>query len=290
MLSGIAKRLLSLAAVLGLLVGSTRPALAQDARCASLYESVQTLRQRSKLLQARDAALACASGACPKTLASDCSGWLSELEPAIPRVVFEARDEQGSVLTDVSVSVDKQVVAERIDGRTIEIDPGEHSFRFRRSSGAFVEVTTVVIEGEKSRRVSATFPTGAPPATGGIGTLPLIWGGVSIAGFGLGTTFGVLALQQKRELDREDCRPYCAPERGVSLSRQAAVSDIGFAVGLLAAVAAVSIYFIEKPKRKASRATKFAEPTPKKAITQSPSRWTPRDLQACSEQRRQALR
>jgi len=286
MLSRIAKSLTLLVAVLGLLVGSTRAAMAQDARCASLYESVQTLRQRSKLLQARDAAFACASGACPKTLASDCSGWLGELEPAIPRVVFEARDERGSVLTDVSVSVDKKIVADRIDGRTIEIDPGEHSFRFRRSSGAFVEVKTVVIEGEKSRRVSATFPTGALPATGGVGTLPLIWGGVSVAGFGLGTTFGVLALQQKRELDREDCRPYCAPERGVSLSRQAAVSDIGFAVGLLAAVAAVSLYFVEKPKTKASRANKSTESRPNKVNEQSPRLWSPRISHACTEHRR----
>jgi hypothetical protein len=78
-------------------------------------------------------------------------------------VSFVARDASNVDLPDTAVYVDGVLVATRLDdGRSHEVDPGNHHVRFV-SSGKDEDVVVVLSSGEKGRIVSATFATINPP-------------------------------------------------------------------------------------------------------------------------------
>jgi len=54
----------------------------------------------------------------------DCLRWSSEVDRAMPTVIFTAKDPAGQDMVDVRVFVDGQKVADRIDGRPAALDPG----------------------------------------------------------------------------------------------------------------------------------------------------------------------
>jgi hypothetical protein len=141
-------------------------ARADVAACLSAAEAGQRLRDSGSYRRARDQFIACAAEECPGEVRKGCVGWLAELEKLMPTVVFAARS-QGQEVTDVRVSADGEPVAERIDGKPVALDPGEHHFRFERTGEESVEEAAVVVAGEKQRRVTARFgpePIPTPPS------------------------------------------------------------------------------------------------------------------------------
>src|SRR5215468_641818 len=98
-------------------------------------------------------------------MVADCSQWLSEVEARIPTVVLSARDTSGRDLVKIVVTtVDGATVASRLDGRAIELEPGEQVFVFVAPDGARREKRVLVREGEKNQSVSAVFD-GPPDET-----------------------------------------------------------------------------------------------------------------------------
>ena len=66
------------------------------------------------------------------------------------------------------MTVDGQVVEERLDGKAVPIDPGEHVVRFETAgANPGQEAELLVTQGEKNRKVVASFlpPKVAPPPT-----------------------------------------------------------------------------------------------------------------------------
>ena len=53
---------------------------AADPKCMTSYENAQLLRQRGKLVDARDAAMVCARATCPDVARKDCTQWIAEFE------------------------------------------------------------------------------------------------------------------------------------------------------------------------------------------------------------------
>jgi hypothetical protein len=146
--------------LLGAVLASGWPSIAgADVKaCLDAAEDGQKLRDSGAYRGARDRFIACAADECPGEVRKGCVGWLAELDTLIPTVVFGARA-HGKEVSDVRVSVDGEAVAERIDGKPVVLDPGEHHFRFERTGEIAVDETAVVMAGEKQRLMTVRFGT-----------------------------------------------------------------------------------------------------------------------------------
>ena len=130
------------------------PATKQE--CIDSYSRAQDFRKVGELRRARQELLVCASSSCALALRTDCAQWLSEVERLIPSIVLGATDAEGHDLVDVTVRFDGTTLTEHLDGRPVDLDPGEHVLRFTVRGRPPVEQRLVIREGEKARSVVAT--------------------------------------------------------------------------------------------------------------------------------------
>src|SRR5262245_7018114 len=140
------------ALVLLLFCASDASAQSEDAltrTCIDAHVTAQRLRRDRKLRHAREALVACSRDGCPRMLVGECAPWLREVEQSIPAVVIEARAPDGREVADVRVWMDGQVLADRLTGNAIEIDPGEHRFHFELAGAPPVDETLLVSEGDR---------------------------------------------------------------------------------------------------------------------------------------------
>jgi hypothetical protein len=85
----------------------------------------------------------------------------------MPTVVFLAKDATGNDVSAVRVTIDGAPLTDRLDGRALAVDLGEHLFRFEPGQGPVVTKKLVIHEGEKDRRemvLLAGAAGTAPPA------------------------------------------------------------------------------------------------------------------------------
>jgi hypothetical protein len=124
--------------------------------CVDAHSRGQDARDQGKITLARKLFLTCAQSGCPAAVQGDCARFADDLSNLQPTVNFVARDASGNDLPNTTVYVDGMLVATQIDGRPVDIDPGNHVVKF--SNGGKDEVVTVVIgSGEKGRVVQARF-------------------------------------------------------------------------------------------------------------------------------------
>jgi hypothetical protein len=204
-------------------------ALADDkADCLAAASKGQTQRDAHALVEARDQFRLCARAQCPAVVQASCIEWLEVTERSLPTIVLSAKEGAGADLIDVKASIDGVVVATRLEGKAIDVNPGLHSFRFELGSGKEVAEDVVIKEGEKDHAVVAIFPAAPPPiVTPARAPSPALAaspppappgrdrgslrakGAVALAGAGalaagLGAYFGAEALSKNGE-----ARPYC---------------------------------------------------------------------------------
>jgi len=132
-------------------------------QCIDAHSRGQTLRDTGKLSEARELFLKCAQSGCPSLIQGDCARFADETTRTVPSVTFVARDAKGNDIVDTIVFVDDLQVAERLDqGKSFDVDPGEHTVRFLHRDKK-VEQKIVVHQGERERLIVGTFPDlGAP--------------------------------------------------------------------------------------------------------------------------------
>ncbi|HEX5060856.1 MAG TPA: hypothetical protein VFV99_15925 [Kofleriaceae bacterium] len=124
--------------------------------CVDAHSRGQDARDSGKITLARKLFLTCAQSGCPAAVQGDCARFADDLSNLQPTVNFVARDGNGNDLPNTSVYVDGMLVATSIDGRPVDVDPGNHTVKF--SNAGKDEVVTVVIgSGEKGRVVQARF-------------------------------------------------------------------------------------------------------------------------------------
>jgi hypothetical protein len=124
--------------------------------CVDAHSRGQDVREQGKITLARKLFLTCAQSGCPAAVQGDCARFADDLTNLQPTVNFVARDGNGNDLPNTSVYVDGVLVATTIDGKPVDVDPGNHTVKF--SNGGKDEVVTVVIgSGEKGRVVQARF-------------------------------------------------------------------------------------------------------------------------------------
>ncbi|MCA9622604.1 MAG: hypothetical protein KC731_26470 [Myxococcales bacterium] len=131
-------------------------------RCVAAFDGAQEARGEGALKASREALRICADLTCPSPIRAKCVPWLEEVELALPTVVLAALSSDGRDLTDVTVSLNGEVLAASLDGRAIPLDPGLSRLRFERLGAEPVELELLVKAGEKNRLVTARFPSLEP--------------------------------------------------------------------------------------------------------------------------------
>ncbi len=196
---------------------------------------------------------------------------IEELKPQIPTIIFDAKDASGADLSAVKITMDGEVLTERLEGTALAVDPGEHTFTFETADRPPVTRTLMVLQTQKDRREVVTFGAATPqpsPASApqpvsvtplpaapeekglGMGTqkvLALVAGGVGVVGVGLGTAFGVMALSQKSDAHNACPATSCPTQDGLNKWNTAGttgdVSTVGFIVGGAGLVGAAVLWF-----------------------------------------------
>jgi len=146
------------------------PARAADpttADCLSANDNSISLRSQHKLRAARAELLICAAANCPADIRNECARRVTEVNTSMPTIVFDAKDASGNDLSAVRVTMDGQVLVERLEGTALSIDPGEHNFVFETANQQPVQRQFVIREGEKERRERIQFATGQMPPVAG---------------------------------------------------------------------------------------------------------------------------
>jgi hypothetical protein len=263
----------------------TAPAHATDpttADCLAASESSLSLRGQHKLRAAREQLLVCAAASCPADVQVECARRVEEVNRAIPTIVFEAKDTEGTDLGSVRVEMDGQLLVERLEGTAISLDPGEHQFKFEAQGVPPLEKTLILREGEKGRHERVVFAPGAPkkdepqvapdkqgleqpppslppsPSTKGNGqrTIAFVVGGVGLAALGVGAVFGGLAASAKSDYEKHCGSKIGVPSgfcdsagvEGHDRAASRAALATGFLVGGGALLATGAVLFFTAPK------------------------------------------
>lgn len=223
-------------------------------QCFEAYEGGQRLEKASKLRDAKAAFLTCADRHCPAQIRTDCTRWAEQVQAEQPSVVLVASSADGRDIVDVRVWMDGQILAEKLDGKPLEIDPGEHRFRFEPKGGRAVEASWLIRQREKGRSLSVTL--GAPVSAGDRGTengakrsvLPYVLGGVGVVGLGMFTYFGLHGRSIQNDLDGRNCKPRCPKDEADEMDRSYLIANVSLGVGLVALGTAGYLYFTERSR------------------------------------------
>ena len=155
------------AIVLGTLLAPLTASATDVQACLGASEKGQRARSAGKLREARDQFLVCGAEVCPALVRRDCTQWQAEVMSTLPTVVLGAKDKQGRDLFDVTVSMDGETLTKKLDGKSVPIDPGPHTFKFEVVGAAPVTERALVKEGEKTRVISVKFGDAASDTPAG---------------------------------------------------------------------------------------------------------------------------
>jgi hypothetical protein len=261
-----------------LVAPSARAADPTTVDCLSASEKALALRGEHKLRGARAQLLVCASANCPADIRKECARRVDEVNASIPTIVIGAKDPTGNDLSAVKVTMDGEVLTEKLEGSAISLDPGAHTFTFQTAGQPLLTKQIVVREGEKDRRemvqlgnrpaplpvplpvkpvVVAVPVKPAPPPSKPLSkrrVAALAVGGFGVVGLGVGAAFGGLALSSASSAKAVCPGSGCLTQQGVNLWNTAhldgTVSTIGLVVGGVALAGGVALWFTDSSPAK----------------------------------------
>ena len=254
--------------------------------CITAYEDSVPLRKNHQLRAARAKLLTCSSESCPADVRAECLGRLSEIDASMPTVVFEAKDAAGAIVFRVKVKMDGELLADRLQGSALAIDPGDHTFTFEVAGRPSVEKHLMIFEGEKLRRERVEFeaiatpnPESPPPGAlvnselmepprpaakvslgkGRIAALAL--GGVGVVATGVGVAYSFVAMS-RREHASSICPNDCSGIDGVQAWNDAhsagSIATGAFIVGAAGIASGVAVWLLAKPPTESSPASQIS--------------------------------
>ncbi len=225
---------------------------ADNKQCANAFVEAQKFQKAGQLTAAKEQYVLCASKDCLAAVRDECLAKLDDIEKATPTVVVAVTSADGSDLTEVTVYIDGEQVADSLDGSAISVDPGKRVFRVEIPGADSIEKTVVIRAGEKNRQLKLAVkpeekPSPADPSTtepddvpveistseGGPGVLPWIIGGVGLVAVGVGAVFWLGAESKAGDLEDAGCEPNCAQDDVDSVKQQRLFGDIALGVGLV---------------------------------------------------------
>jgi hypothetical protein len=152
-----------LVSTVALIAPDARAADPTTADCLGASEQAIRLRAEHKLRDARAQLLVCAAATCPADVRGECERHVTDVNGAIPTIVFEVRDAAGAEVTAVRVTMDGALLVERLEGTAISLDPGPHTFAFEVPGQSPVQQVIVLHEGEKERHERISIGGGSTP-------------------------------------------------------------------------------------------------------------------------------
>lgn len=247
-------------------------------QCFAAHEQGQLARKEGKLGAAAQQFAVCAADQCPAEVREECGKWLTDARNALPSVVPSAKGMDGRDLTDARVVVDGQVLAERLDGRQHELDPGPHVFVFELPDGTRLQERFVLNEGERNRQVSVDFSSLRPKSSQttterAVPTSVYVLAGVGLAALATGGVFGVLGKSKEDDL-QNTCAPRCPDGEVSTMDTRYLIADISAGVGLVSLGAAFWL-FLKRPTGETSPARAWVDLSPSRHGT-GMVRWTAR--------------
>ena len=156
----IAAAALGIAALAGIASEDARAApqaAATTAQCLAASDASLKFATSHKLRAERAQLILCAAPSCPAAINKECLSHVDEVNAQIPTIVFAARDHAGGNLAAVKVSMDGEVLTEKLDGTALAVDPGEPAFTFEAAGDAPVTRTLIIQEAQKDRHETVTF-------------------------------------------------------------------------------------------------------------------------------------
>lgn len=247
--------------------------------CTEAHAEGQRLRNTGALTAAREQLLVCNDAACPGLIQGDCAGWLQELKGEIPSISPAATGPDGDDAIDVRLFIDGELVLERLDGRSIDIDPGPHQLRFEMEGQPPIEKNVVIQQGVGARSIRVSF---APPSTPGVPapapTTPapeladagaeegadLGWavagwvsGALALGSFGAFVGFGVSGVQGKDDLEATcGATPAgCTDDDRAPVETELLLADVFLGTGIGVGAASIGMlvyYYVSQPEDEAA--------------------------------------
>jgi len=145
---------------------SAPPAARSPGVCTTSYKQAQEHRKAGQLRKALEALSACVQTSCGASVSKQCGSDRQLVENDLPTVVPVVTSAAGDPLLDVSVAVDGELLASRIDGRALAVDPGPHEFVFSTGGEAVHSEKLLILQGQRNRvlsvRLAAAAAAGAP--------------------------------------------------------------------------------------------------------------------------------
>jgi hypothetical protein len=117
-----------------------------------------------RLRKARAAFLECAQSRCGALRSQQCRSELQKLDADTPTVIPVVTDGNGIPQTEVSVSMDGELLTTQIDGRSVEVDPGMHEFSFSTAHGEVHTEKVLILEGQRNRVLTVQLVKAAAPS------------------------------------------------------------------------------------------------------------------------------
>lgn len=255
------------------------------AECLAASSASIRLDNEHRLRAERTELLRCASAVCPSEIRNECIRRVDEVTSAIPTLILGAEDGNGNDLSSVKVTMDGEVLTDRLQGIAITIDPGVHTFIFESAGLAPLRRSWVIRQGQKNRTEIVTLTADGAPAAGRAGRAPASdralqapmvrssrEAGVALGtqekwaigvatlgavGLGIGTAFGLQA-RIKRNDARAVCPGVCASQEGVDRWHDAKlagnVSTAAFIAGGVGVAAAAILWLTASPSTANERA------------------------------------
>jgi hypothetical protein len=248
----------ALALACGAVLLGTAASADEKAECLAAHGDAQMLRNASHLRGASAKLHECAAPTCPPLVSKDCTQWLVEIGQQQPSLVIAAKDEHGVDLVAVQASIDGQVVATRLDGTPIEVDPGEHELRCRLSDGREATQRIVARESERARLIGVAFPpalsvvareSSVPAPHRAVPLTSWVLGGLGLASAVPWAVFGISGWTEKGNLDSTcGVKGACTASQIDVVRRDFLVADITGGVSIAAATAAVLVAIFARPR------------------------------------------
>jgi hypothetical protein len=125
--------------------------------CMVAYKSAQEKEQAGHLREARDLLASCARGVCGHALKQQCTSRFVALDSAdIPSILPAVTDETGAPRLDVQVRMDGELLASRLDGQALSVDPGMHEFSFTTEGGLSATEKVLIVQGQLDRPLTVS--------------------------------------------------------------------------------------------------------------------------------------
>jgi hypothetical protein len=253
-----------------LVVSFAGAALAQDAKhdCVTSAYDGQKLRDGGDLAGSRSLLLKCVATQCPSVVVNDCSTWLAQVEARLPTVVLAAHDTAGRDVLHVRVSMDGKEVASSLDGMSVAINPGPHTFSFVGEDGAVGEASIIAHEGEKSRIVSATLAKdgargGGAPSSSSLPIGAIVVASVGVAALASFAGFGIAGQNERSTLESTCAASHSCSSSDVNSARDdLLVADVSLGVGVALLGVATYLWVTHRASHKSDTPTLAVVPLP----------------------------